>query len=134
MNEAVAEQPAADTSAPATPIPAISYSSAPALEVRPLGGGEKITQKQMIDELIDLGTEWRLETSAEQYALVDRSYKNQHGARSRDESLQPGWYWSADTLPGVPGARVVVGFYLGYVLYYSGSHRAFARAVRVSGQ
>ena len=81
-----------------------------------LGNGERITQKQMLKELKALGPEWRLETPHELHALVAYDHKNHHGALSRDETLKPGYYWTSQEQPGVPGARVVVGFYGGFVL------------------
>ena len=41
-------------------IPQVSFCSAPALEVRPLGMGWPITQDQMLDELLGLPGDWRL--------------------------------------------------------------------------
>ena len=103
-------------------------------EFRELGGGEKISPQQALDEVAKLGDGWRLETPHELHALVAYDHKNQHGALSRDETLKPGYYWSDQEQPGVPGARVVVGFDLGFVSCYYDYGRAFARAVRVSGQ
>ena len=104
-------------------------------EFRELGGGEKISPQQALDEVAKLGDGWRLETPHELHALVAYDHKNQHGALSRDETLKPGYYWTSQEQPGVPGARVVVGFGFGYVdLVNVDGDRAFARAVRVSGQ
>ena len=116
-------------------IPAASFSSAPALEVRYLGDGEYITFDQAEKELAELGPDWRLETSAELYALVDRSLKNAHGACTADENLKPSWHWTSDVSNWSSEARVVVGFDDGGVssLSYRGL-TALARAVRVSGQ
>ena len=132
MNTATADQTAFAASAFA--IPQLTFASAPALEVRELGGGKAITQKELLDELLNLPADWRLETSAELYALVDRSHQNQHGAYTRDESLKDDWYWTSDLTPWYRGGRVVVSFHLGYVYGTSDDDRAFARAVRVSGQ
>ena len=117
-----------------TAIPQITFSSAPALEVRELGSGQRISQEQMLKELSALGGEWRLETRQELYALVDLTHKNQHGAYTRDPSLHPDPYWSADKHPADPAAGVVVWFVDGSVDYYVDDFRARARAVRVSGQ
>ncbi len=103
-------------------------------EYQQLGGGEKISPQQALAEVAKLGDGWRLETPHELHALVAYDHKNQHGALSRDETLKPGYYWSDQEQPGVPGARVVVGFNYGYVSYDFDGGRAFARAVRVSGQ
>ena len=103
-------------------------------EIRELGGGEKISPQQALAEVAKLGDGWRLETPHELHALVAYDHKNQHGALSRDETLKPGYYWTSQEQPGVPGARVVVGFYSGDVDCYGDFYRAFARAVRVSGQ
>ena len=132
----VSDTPAAVEAAqdPSFVIPQRAFASAPALEVRELGGGKAITQKQLLDELLNLPADWRLETSAELYALVDRSHQNQHGAYTRDESLKDDWYWTSDLTPWYRGGRVVVGFGFGDVDYFVGDFRAFARAVRVSGQ
>ena len=103
-------------------------------EVRDLGNGEKITQKQLLAELAELGPGWRLEKPHELFAQVDYGYKNQHGAYTRDETLKDGYYWTSQETPWFEGGRVVVGFDSGYVSYDGVNDRAFARAVRVSGQ
>lgn len=120
--------------------PQTTFGSAPALEVRPLGGGREITQKQALTEVealnepVDPDFVWRLETWQELAALVDLRHKNQHGAYTRDESLQRDYYWTADKHPEFSGARVVVGFRLGNVNYDVDYNRCLARAVRVARQ
>ena len=100
-----------------------------------LGNGERITQKQMLKELKALGPEWRLETPHELFEKRSRlTHTNALGAHSTDDTIKPGPYWTDEEVPGVPGARVVVGFGGGDVGYYFDDLRAFARAVRVSGQ
>ena len=115
-------------------IPQVSFCSAPALEVRPLGMGWPITQDQMLDELLGLPGDWRLETEAELFALFNRRVRNPHGARSIDDTIQPGRYWSSDWTLGELRARGVVNFttggiHPGYVLSV-----AYARAIRVAIQ
>ena len=100
-----------------------------------LGNGERITQKQMLKELKALGPEWRLETPHELFEKRSRlTHTNALGAHSTDDTIKPGPYWTDEEVPGVPGARVVVGFSNGLVDCSSDYNRAFARAVRVSGQ
>lgn len=121
-------------------VPQISFTSAPAVEVRDLGNGEEISQKQALKEVEALNEQadpafvWRLETAAELFALRDLTHKNQHGAYSRDESLKRDWYWTADEHPAFEGARVVVGFGNGNVSYNDVDGRCIARAVRVARQ
>ena len=115
-------------------VPQVSFSSAPALEVRDLCGGRAVRPQEALDELATFGPDWRLETANEFRALYVADYVNQHGARTRDESLHPVAYWTADLHPVDPSARVVVWFDDGNVSYYYASARARARAVRVSGQ
>ena len=100
-----------------------------------LGNGERITQKQMLKELKALGPEWRLPTPHELFEKRSRlTHTNALGAHSTDDTIKPGPYWTDEEVPGVPGARVVVGFGYGLVDCYVDGFRAFARAVRVSGQ
>ena len=100
-----------------------------------LGNGERITQKQMLKELKALGPKWRLETPHELFEKRSRlTHTNALGAHSTDDTIKPGPYWTDEKVPGVPGARVVVGFGYGNVLCSLDDSRAFARAVRVSGQ
>lgn len=102
---------------------------------RELGNGERITQKQALKELKALGPEWRLPTP---HALFEKrsrlTHTNALGAHSTDDTIKPGPYWTDEKVPGLLGARVVVGFAVGGVLYGYDDGRAFARAVRVSGQ
>ena len=130
---AASNDPALD---PATfAIPQQTYTSAPALEVRELGRGESVTQKQALAELAELGAGWRLETPHELFALRSPlTHKNANGAHSYDESIKPSWYWTNEETPWFEGGRVVVGFVSGDVNLYSDGYRAIARAVRVSGQ
>lgn len=115
-------------------VPQITYTSAPALEVRELGGGERITQKQALDELAELGEGWRPETPHELFALRSPlTHQNAAGAYSYDETIKDGWYWTSETTPWFEGGRVVVGFSSGYVDYDDDDFRAFARAVRIQG-
>jgi len=102
-------------------------------EVRVLGNGERITQAQMLEELKTLGDGWRIESPHELFAHVSYDHKNANGAYSRDETIKDGWYWTNKPHPEFEGGRVVVGFYFGVVVSV-GYFRAFARAVRVSGQ
>ena len=111
------------------------------IEVRSLGEGKLITQAQMLEELDALnkgqtdGTSWRIETKHELFGLVSRlTHKNMKGAYSTDDSIEPDVYWTDEETPWFEGGRVVVGFGGGDVSGGSGSGRAFARAVRVSGQ
>ncbi|MGH8025643.1 MAG: hypothetical protein ACREO0_02850 [Pseudoxanthomonas sp.] len=100
-----------------------------------MGDGKRISCDQADKEVAELGEEWRLESSTELYALVDRKLKNANGACSSDESLQPDWHWTSDESNWSSEARVVVLFYDGCVSY--DGYRdltALARAVRVSGQ
>ena len=115
-------------------IPQVSFCSAPALEVRPLGMGWPITQDQMLDELLSLPGDWRLETEAELFALFNRRVRNPHGARSIDDTIQPGRYWSSDSTLGELHRRGVVDFNTGGI--YSGYawSVAHARAIRVAIQ
>ena len=108
---------------------AAARSGSETREYRDLGNGEAITQEQMLAELAALGDEWRLETPAELYALVDYGYKNQHDAYTRDETLKPRFYWTSQKTPWYGGGRVVVGFNDGFVDYIV-DYRALARAVR----
>ena len=57
--------------------------------------------------------------------MTSRRY--QHGCSGGSQA-------HGEALPGVPGARVVVGFGDGFVYCNLDLDRAFARAVRVSGQ
>ena len=57
--------------------------------------------------------------------MTSRRY--QHGCSGGSQA-------HGEALPGVPGARVVVGFNNGNVNYNNDNNRAFARAVRVSGE
>ena len=57
--------------------------------------------------------------------MTSRRY--QHGCSGGSQA-------HGEALPGVPGARVVVGFDEGLVDCNGDYDRAFARAVRVSGQ
>ena len=57
--------------------------------------------------------------------MTDRRY--QHGCAGESQAR-------GETAPWYRGGRVVVGFYHGVVNYDFDSSRAFARAVRVSGQ
>ena len=116
-------------------IPQNSFASAPALEVRELGGGDRIYQKQALAELAELGADWRLETPHELFALRSPlSHQNVNGAHSHDDSIQQGYYWTSEQTPWYEGGRVVVGFGYGYVVSDDANYRAFARAVRVAGQ
>ena len=121
-------------------IPQNLFASAPALEVRELGRGKEITQKQALTEVealnkpADAEFVWRLETRNELVALIDLGHKNANSAYSRDETLRADWYWTSDEHPEFEGARVVVGFRNGYVDYGDGFNRCFARAVRVARQ
>ncbi len=104
-------------------------------EVKLLGGGKPIKQAQMLKELEELGPEWRLETPHELFALRSRlTHKNAKGAHSTDESIEPDWYWTDEETPWYRGGRVVVSFFYGNVYDLNDGYRAFARAVRVSGQ
>ena len=130
-----AETNTAAAAAPAFAIPQQTFTSAPALEVRELGGGEEITQKQALAEIAELGEGWRLETPHEFFALRSPlTHENGNGAHSYDETIKQGWYWTSEETPWYEGGRVVVGFGFGFVFYGYVSNRAFARAVRVSGQ
>jgi len=112
----------------------MTYASAPALEVRVLGGGNRISQSQMLKELAELGPDFRLESPHELFALRSPlTHTNAKGAHSHDESIEPAYYWTNEETPWFEGGRVVVGFYFGGVSN-GVSYRAFARAVRVSGQ
>ena len=116
-------------------VPQVSFSSAPALEVRDLCGGREVRPQEFLDDLATLGPDWRLETANELRALYVADHVNQHGARTRDESLHPVAYWTADLHPVAPSARVVVWFDDGLVnVSYFDFNRARARAVRVAGQ
>ncbi|MFC6838571.1 DUF1566 domain-containing protein [Xanthomonas theicola] len=137
MNSATTES---STISP-TVIPQISYASALALEVRDLGGGERLLQREFLAELEQLnktapaGTTWRLETPHELFALRSPlTHENANKAHSIDDSIKAGWYWTSEETPWFEGGRVVVGFDLGYVDYDLAGYRAFARAVRVVGQ
>ena len=113
----------------------LTYGPAPALEVRDLGGGEPIHQKQVLAELAELGENWRLETPHELFAIRSAlTHENANGAHSTDETIKAGAYWTSETTPWYEGGRVVVGFDGGLVNSYLAFGRAFARAVRVAGQ
>ena len=75
-----------------------------------------------------------METPHELFGFVDYGHKNQHGAYTRDDSLKEGPYWTSQETPWFRGGRVVVSFNDGYVNADVATSRAFARAVRVSGQ
>ena len=115
-------------------IPQVTFSSAPALEVRDLCDGRSVRQAEALEALATLGEGWRLETANELRALYNPAHTNQHGARTLDETLYPVDYWSADLHPLYPAARVVVWFGGGVVSGYGDYYRARARAVRVVGQ
>ena len=116
-------------------IPQVTFSSAPALEVRDLCDGRSVRQSEALEALAALGEAWRLETANELRALYNPAHVNRHGARTLDETLHPSDYWSADLHPLDPAARVVVWFVVGNVYgYVSDYFRARARAVRVAGQ
>lgn len=132
METSTAAQATVET--PAVAVPQHTYASAPALEVRILGGGERITQKELLDELLNLPADWRLETPHELFALRSPlAHENQHRAHSYDESIQPDSYWTSELTPWFRGGRVVVGFGIGGVGgSYDDGGRARARAVRVA--
>ncbi len=113
---------------------AANATAAPQREYQQLGGGERITQTDALAELAKLGEGWRLETPHELFGFVDYGHKNQHGAYTRDDSLKEGAYWTSQETPWCRGGRVVVSFGFGLVYDYLDYARAFARAVRVSGQ
>ena len=115
-------------------IPQVTFSSAPALEVRDLCAGRSVSQSEALEALAALGEGWRLETANELRALYNPAHVNRHGARTLDETLHPSDYWSADLHPLDPAARVVVWFVGGYVYDGYDYYRARARAVRVAGQ
>lgn len=102
-------------------------------EVRELGEGWPITQRQLLDEMLGLGADWRLETVHELYALRGPlTERNEHGALSADDTIQADVYWTAETAPWSRDCRFVVNFYDGSVLptYSFEFYRARARAVR----
>ncbi len=126
---------------PSIVIPQITYSSAPAVEVRILGDGKRISIAQMVRETEELnktvqpGFIWRQETTHEKFALRSPlTHTNAKGAHSHDESIEPGPYWTSEETPWCEGRRVVVGFGFGYVTYSYDGFRAFARVVRVASQ
>jgi len=125
---------AVNAPAPSFAIPQVTFSSAPALEVRDLCDGRSVRQAEALEALATLGEGWRLETANELRALYNPAHTNQHGARTLDETLYPVDYWSADLHPLNPAARVVVWFDVGFVNVNVVYYRARARAVRVVGQ